>query len=718
MVADARECTWAQLPDEIARLAEGVATKAGAPGYSLVTLRDVERGRCSDNIDRVYAVSLDFDSGAPPWESLDAYSYVAYTTARHTTAAPRWRVHIQLTRPASAAEYAPTARSVAAELGAVVDLGASNDAARLWYAPLESAELRVNDGARVAPIAAAEIAPVNVNGIEAIDAHDWPASVVADHVAQVWAEGVRHNTARALGGYLARRGWDDESIVSVIDSQEADPDQSAWQSAARGTAARVREGMAAPGWADLTRMFGEVWSDALALHARHPREPDDWHLAGVPWTAWWARNLERLESRPQPTAVSNDSEIGPLLIGYGRTWWLRDDVRGGYYSGVPRVNVMTRLANAGIDTYDPGAKKQMTLDAVTRDWGTLAEHVEYHFAARGISWDDATSTLRIGYDPPEIEPRYDADVSAWLDALFGPQKRAALEWIAACAPRYSETHLTAALVIIGRGNTGKTVLATALARMWGAASPVGVRDACAQFNGPSIRCPILLDDECAWIQQRQMTSQEFLERIQQWERPVELKGQEKLSLHGAQRTILTANNVGSVRFSNVRGIDSLDAASDRMAWHANVDAAAAQAALSSLRLPHDYRIDLDRVCSHIAHIWETVAIPRTRFVGACESEGAREALQADAADRYATVYTKLREAWEASGEEHYRSLRVDREERMLYVHPPGLCRHLEPMPAGEVRRALEAIAAGKSARQSVGGKRLRCWAIPADRIPE
>jgi hypothetical protein len=113
-------------------------------------------------------VPLDFDKGtvgpADIARVLVGYAYVAYTTYKHTDAAPRWRVFIPVAAPMDAATHKATWATLNAAFADQADHAAS-DASRLSYLPNacvdpSAARCIHSDGALLQPTQAAPPAPV------------------------------------------------------------------------------------------------------------------------------------------------------------------------------------------------------------------------------------------------------------------------------------------------------------------------------------------------------------------------------------------------------------------------------------------------------------------------------------------------------------------------------------------------------------------------------
>lgn len=113
-------------------------------------------------------VPLDFDKGtvgpADIARVLAGYAFVAYTTYKHTEAAPRWRVFVPVAAPMDAATHKATWATLNAAFSDQADHAAS-DASRLSYLPgacVDPAAARCihSDGAFLQPTQAAPPTPV------------------------------------------------------------------------------------------------------------------------------------------------------------------------------------------------------------------------------------------------------------------------------------------------------------------------------------------------------------------------------------------------------------------------------------------------------------------------------------------------------------------------------------------------------------------------------
>lgn len=157
----------------------------------------------------------------------------------------------------------------------------------------------------------------------------------------------RHPLVRAIGGYLARRGWPDEQIAAVVVALPSNT-PAARVAQALESAAHARAGGDAPGWGELSARFPESIA-AIEAIARDPREPAG--FAGI-WSEWWARRLAR-----RANVAANDGSgaegLHPTAMGERHTTGRDPEVDHviDHLSG-PEVGVFQRSGKLVIVTHD------------------------------------------------------------------------------------------------------------------------------------------------------------------------------------------------------------------------------------------------------------------------------------------------------------------------------------------------------------------------------
>lgn len=293
------------------------------------------------------------------------------------------------------------------------------------------------------------------------------------------------------------------------------------------------------------------------------------------------------------------------------------------------TNLRLRIRELGyhnglIPLKDAKSNKPLPPDRLVEEHGATYVHTAYAFANRVTTYDPTgEGSVTIGYPLDVMPGKFDADADAWLRALAGAHYDRLAVWIASCS-QVNINRLSACLIVMGRADSGKSMLGHAVARMWKQAPPP-LSLITVQFNADLLRCPILVDEEAQLLGSKKLSTKEFRDVIQSVGRSVEHKGLERCELHGALRAVVSCNGYSDLRFADLGGPAVIEALRDRMlVINATERTDACKALLAPLRLPNDHRVDLDRVARHLAWICETVALPVERFLGAGgdESEAA------------------------------------------------------------------------------------------------
>ncbi len=423
-----------------------------------------------------------------------------------------------------------------------------------------------------------------------------------------WDDG-RQEWALSFFGWTAKTLSEDEQHELVDLLQGRDPDkyhslvQRADPSKVKGPGESVKKALAGA---------FEAIDHYLATHPRAIRR-----------NAWALRRQARAAAPHEPGEGPADEP--PKIVARDGRYWLFSPELDGYCPPLKEkdleieVSAKRGMFGSDICVMKDGVPthKLKPMREILQNHGEVAMHIALDFTQRGTTYDRGSRTLTQGFSLPVVEPVYDADVHAWLSAMFQEGLPDALDWVASCRQDRMQ-NLSACLAVVGAPDLGKSLLFLVLARLWGAERPVSLSDAVSQFNGPITECPIILDDECKALKAEIITSSDFRERIQMTSRYFEMKGIEKRTLRGAQRMGVTANDLADIRFPDMHGREAVAAIADRFSLHAvpPSQTPVVKAALQRLRPDAGSNfVELDRFMGHFAWIWAT-HVPRVqRFIG-------------------------------------------------------------------------------------------------------
>jgi hypothetical protein len=393
--------------------------------------------------------------------------------------------------------------------------------------------------------------------------------------------------------------------------------------------------------------------------------------------------------------------------------------------GLRSLHASLRLSGADsyIETRD--GHKYITPQTLINEHANIVETVHVDFQTPAGAWlDIPSSVMRVGVPCPEIAPVYDAAADAWLRAMAGDVYPALAVFVASCAQRYLHRPAVA-LVLLGPHSIGKSVLAKALARMWGATHPVTLSAAIDKFNSTIARCPIVLDDECHALKAKLLSTEQFRDLVQSEARDIEPKGLEKRTLLGCQRFMITGNDASDIRFSDVTGPGAVEAMAARMLL-VNVDhdrRAELEALLAAVHAEPG-RVDMDRLASHLAWVQSETAVTGERFIGSAlaNASDAAAALVRGTVEAHADLFDRLRGVLEGTRKPDKAILVAAggvwvRAKEMVDALSSGVHGGPEAWNAARVARALAPFRAARTYVHTSAGT-VRAWELDALRLVE
>jgi hypothetical protein len=443
--------------------------------------------------------------------------------------------------------------------------------------PLDAAELVAT------PLRAQWVKPKVTNATDplprvALVDPDERTAALLEAIAEHWeapgeATG-RRQVLRALGGYLAKRGWPDSQIAAVARGLETERPEAVRVELMIECARQARlEPDASAGWSTLLEWNADA-AAVIESIAKDPREPEG--FPGV-WAPVFAKMFDRVgqaappkppASVPDPFAPADSGVVVPLFLcsrnGCVTLMWEGDDYG---HRPIHEKRIRLRARELGydqsmIDLYGKSGKP-LTVEAILEAHSKSYEHTAYAFGNTVTQYDPSgTGRVLIGYPKPSISAVFDPQVDAWLRALGGSSYDKLAVWIASCS-QANINRLSACLILIGEKNIGKSMLGLAVARMWGE-DPPPLELISVTFNADLQRCPILVDEEAQLFGSKALSTKKFREVIQARFRSVELKGKERCQLHGGLRAVVSCNGYSDLKFSDLGGPAVVDALRDRM----------------------------------------------------------------------------------------------------------------------------------------------------------
>jgi hypothetical protein len=532
---------------------------------------------------------------------------------------------------------------------------------------------------------------------------------MADALTPAFVHGVRHVVSRALGGWFrncARSRSEAEYVVARLPSDD------------------VAGRLADCAWSFDVATTPDGWA---TLAATLPSDV----AAAIDATMRSVRGHDGAVERAQAAGVAPPPDpYAPTILQRRRSYWLRRLDGSGYTDELDEGDLRVQIENLygsawpyrDLKTFNIRPTRDFVLEpGVCR----VPKHAVVDFAAHGVQYDVATDTLRQGFDLDPIAATYDADVDAWLRALFGAGYDRAAEWIASC--RQDRMHrLSAALVIVGPKGIGKTLVFHALASMWGGAF-VPLTHATQQFNARAATNPIWVDDEALALKSGKVDASGFCEIVQQRQRTFEPKGKERRDLFGAARIGVTSNALDDLNFGDVRAAASSDAIGDRLSLHVVPDDRGPAIVAALTRLNVDAAtVDLERLKRHFAWVQSVVTLPDRRFVATHAEPGdAERAALSGVRAKYAGVFEVVRTYFD-DGADITRAFHDDA--GALWLSPSRLLQRCQSIgdhrtTLRDVHAALSPFRVGdsKTIRRSTGlragaSEVVRMWRVDVGRL--
>lgn len=188
-----------------------------------------------------------------------------------------------------------------------------------------------------------------------------------------------------------------------------------------------------------------------------------------------------------------------------------------------------------------GRAMPRSIQSLVLEYGTHARHVVADMNSDISVFVAESSTLVEAPCPMRaINPTFHEEINTWLEHLAGDKVNLLLDWISWVTEL---DRPCTALFLQGAPDTGKSLFANGLARIWVEGAAVTMKQALGAFNEGMTRCPLIFADERVPQDSKgNARTEDIREFIQQRERPLSRKHKSDATLKGATRVIIAANN--------------------------------------------------------------------------------------------------------------------------------------------------------------------------------
>jgi hypothetical protein len=285
-------------------------------------------------------------------------------------------------------------------------------------------------------------------------------------------------------------------------------------------------------------------------------------------------------------------------------------VAGRYLSPVQRselaISLPRDLAPAPIewDVWGKSGPRPKKVDELLRDYCTVARNLRADMTITESYYDpDDQVFVEAVCRRRNISPVYHAKIDTWLRLFAGNEAEKFLDWIATVTMLERQN---SALYCCGDPNTGKTMLASGLARLWTKGSPTDLDGALSSFNDSLIQCPLIFGDEKIPQNFRgQRDSAELRQLIAVSQRKLKRKFMPICDLVGAIRLILAANNDMLLNFEEQLSAWDQKAVAGRFLFIETPKAASDYLESLGGRRGTDGWVDKDMIAEHALWLKET-----------------------------------------------------------------------------------------------------------------
>lgn len=247
-------------------------------------------------------------------------------------------------------------------------------------------------------------------------------------------------------------------------------------------------------------------------------------------------------------------------------------------------------------------------------YGCEVERVTAVIGKRGIRFNPKTKTVIEGVAAirKDIKPVFHKDIDQWLRIMGGSHADQLLDWLAT----FTELHSpTCGLYLRSPGGTGKGLLASGLARLWGTA-PTMYQNIIGTHNDGIAICPLIwADEEIPPSSYGKTSSAVFRTLVGNSDFNLRRMFAPVATIHGCLRLLVTANNNNALKIDEDLSPDDYQAIVQRIGYIQVPDAA--RVYLESLGGREKTRswVEGDGIAEHVMWLSKNRKVQRgTRFL--------------------------------------------------------------------------------------------------------
>jgi len=239
------------------------------------------------------------------------------------------------------------------------------------------------------------------------------------------------------------------------------------------------------------------------------------------------------------------------------------------------VNALETYTQPGIPALQTRNQQggPVTVRRLASDYGRAINQVIFVMGQDRAEYSpESGGTLHLGCCVPQVvEARRDEQIERWLEELAASKLDILLDWLATLTVLELPT---CALYLKGKAGTGKSMLISALASVWGTkATPL--QEMMSPFNAGLLECPVVAADEGITLTHGSMSPEiVFRNLVANSDHSINRKNMPVVRVQGCARVIICANNDRALQFNNSLTEEDLQAIVSRTLYIEAQEAAA------------------------------------------------------------------------------------------------------------------------------------------------